>query len=163
MFRYTLWHFYAFSRTNLLMRCHSASSCFLLFLCFRKVTQEIFSELDETKARRPDIYQSFQRTEEETKGDTGWPHHQGARPTPGPRQPMVWAPWSTSDAAPLPIKTPRREKPKHSITFPETHRDPPPSLTQDREGPEALPGTLSERGIAIGGLLHRHACLWHDE
>jgi hypothetical protein len=23
--------------------------CFLLFLCFRKVTQEIFSELDETK------------------------------------------------------------------------------------------------------------------
>jgi hypothetical protein len=38
---------------------------FLLFLCFRKITQEIFSELDETKARRPDIYRSFQRTEEE--------------------------------------------------------------------------------------------------
>jgi hypothetical protein len=27
--------------------------CFLLFLCFKNVTQEIFSELDETKARRP--------------------------------------------------------------------------------------------------------------
>jgi hypothetical protein len=39
--------------------------CFLLFLCFRKVTQEIFSELDETKARHPEIYRSFQRTEEE--------------------------------------------------------------------------------------------------
>jgi hypothetical protein len=39
--------------------------CFLLFLCFRKVTQEIFSELDETKASHPEIYQSFQRTEEE--------------------------------------------------------------------------------------------------
>jgi hypothetical protein len=38
---------------------------FLLFLCFRKVTQEIFSELDETKARHPEIYRSFQRTEEE--------------------------------------------------------------------------------------------------
>jgi hypothetical protein len=38
---------------------------FLLFLCFRKVTQEIFSELDETRARRPDISQSFQKTEEE--------------------------------------------------------------------------------------------------
>jgi hypothetical protein len=24
--------------------------CFLLFLCFRKATEEIFSELDETKA-----------------------------------------------------------------------------------------------------------------
>jgi hypothetical protein len=34
-------------------------------LCFRKVTQEIFSELDETKARRPDISWSFQKTEEE--------------------------------------------------------------------------------------------------
>jgi hypothetical protein len=27
--------------------------CFLLFLCFRKVTHEIFSELDETKAEVP--------------------------------------------------------------------------------------------------------------
>jgi hypothetical protein len=34
-------------------------------LCFRKLTQEIFSELDETKAKRPDISWSFQRTEEE--------------------------------------------------------------------------------------------------
>jgi hypothetical protein len=34
-------------------------------LCFRKVTQEIFSELDETKAKHPEIYRSFQRTEEE--------------------------------------------------------------------------------------------------
>jgi hypothetical protein len=30
---------------------------------------------------------------------------------------MVRAPWSTSDAAPSPIKTPRREKLKHPITF----------------------------------------------
>jgi hypothetical protein len=29
--------------------------CFLLFLWFRKVTQEIFSELDETKAKPPNI------------------------------------------------------------------------------------------------------------
>jgi hypothetical protein len=56
--------------------------CFLLFFCFRKVTQEIFSELDETKAIRPDIYRSFQRTEEETErsqrkatppGGVAWP------------------------------------------------------------------------------------------
>jgi hypothetical protein len=39
--------------------------CFLLFLCFRNITQEIFSELDETKARCPDISRSFQNTEEE--------------------------------------------------------------------------------------------------
>jgi hypothetical protein len=123
--------------------------CFLLFLCFRNVTQEIFSELDETKVEHPEIYRSFQRR----KGARGRPHHQGARPAPGPRPPMVRAPWSTSDAAPSPIKTPRREKPKHPITFLETHRDPPPSSTRDREGPEALPGTLPERGIATGGLV----------
>jgi hypothetical protein len=46
-------YFYAFSGTNLLTRCHSVSSCFLLFLYFRKVIQEIFSKLDETKAKVP--------------------------------------------------------------------------------------------------------------
>jgi hypothetical protein len=40
---------------------------FLLFLCFRKDTQEIFSKLDETKAKHPEIYRSFQGTEEETE------------------------------------------------------------------------------------------------
>jgi hypothetical protein len=45
---------------------------FLLFLCFRKVTQEIFSELDETKARCPEIYRSFQRTEEEMERSHWW-------------------------------------------------------------------------------------------
>jgi hypothetical protein len=44
--------------------------CFLLFLCFRKATQEIFSKLDETKAEHPEIHRSFQRTEEETE----WGH-----------------------------------------------------------------------------------------
>jgi hypothetical protein len=61
MFCYTLWRFYAFSGTYLLTRCHSASSCFLLFLCFRKVTQEIFSELDETKAEPPIFTEASRR------------------------------------------------------------------------------------------------------
>jgi hypothetical protein len=75
---------------------------------------------------------------------------------------MVRAPSSTSDAAPLPIKTPRWEKPKDPITFLETHRDSPP-LTRDREGPEALLSILPERGIATRDLLHHHACLPRDE
>jgi hypothetical protein len=40
-------------------------SYFLLFLCFKKATQKIFSEFDETKAERPEIHRSFQRTKEE--------------------------------------------------------------------------------------------------
>jgi hypothetical protein len=49
------------------------------------------------------------------------------------------------------------------ITFPEhivirRRRQP-----KDREGPEALLGTLPDREITTEGLLHRHACLWRDE
>ena len=36
-FMCTLWHYYAFSGTNLLTRCRSASSCFLLFLVSEKL------------------------------------------------------------------------------------------------------------------------------
>jgi hypothetical protein len=51
--------------------------CFLLFLCFRKVTQEIFSEFDETKAKHPEIHRSFKRTEEETEWGHEGPTQQG--------------------------------------------------------------------------------------
>jgi hypothetical protein len=36
MFRYTLWHFYVFSRTNLLTSRHSASSLFSIVFVFQK-------------------------------------------------------------------------------------------------------------------------------
>jgi hypothetical protein len=137
--------------------------CFLLFLCFKKVTQEIFLKWDETKAEPPIFTEALRRPKRRRRGAMGQPHHRAARPAPGPRPLVVRPPWSTLDAAPSPIKTPRREKPKDPINFPETHRDPPPLSTRDREGPEALPGTLPERGIATGGLLHRHACLLRDE
>jgi hypothetical protein len=107
--------------------------------------------------------EASRRPKRRQRGAMGWPHSRAARPAPGLRPLCVRPPWSTFDAAPSPIKTPRREKPKDPINFPETHRDPPPSSTRDREGPEALPGTLPERGIANGGLLHRHACLRRDE
>jgi hypothetical protein len=42
--------------------------CFLLFLCFRKATQEIFSELDETKAETLIFLRRRTRTERETEG-----------------------------------------------------------------------------------------------
>jgi hypothetical protein len=74
VFCYILWHFYTFYGTNLLTRCHSASSWFLLFLCFRKVTQEIFSELDETKAKVP-IFPDTRRSPKQRRREArGWPH-----------------------------------------------------------------------------------------
>jgi hypothetical protein len=116
--------------------------------------------------QKPDV-QIFTEASREPKrrrrGATGGPHHQGARPRAGPCPPMVSPSRATSDDAPSPIKTPRREKPKYPITFPEyivTRRRRRP---EDREGPGALLGTLPERGLATGGLLHRHACLRRDE
>jgi hypothetical protein len=91
MFRYTLWYFYAFSRTNLLTSRHSASSLFSAVLCFRKVTQEIFSESDKTKAKHPEIHRSFQRTEEEMEWGHEGPSHQGGAAQPLAASPMCEA------------------------------------------------------------------------
>jgi hypothetical protein len=125
----------------------------------RKYSQNLMKQKPEVQI----FNGASRRSKRRQRGATGGPHHQWARPRAGPRPPVVSPIGSTSDTAPSPIKTPRREKPKHPITFPKTHRDPPPSSTRDREDPKALPGTLPEREIAIGGLLHCHACLRRDE
>jgi hypothetical protein len=116
-FVYTLWCFYAFSGTNLLTRCHSASSCFLLFLCFRKVTQEIFSKLDETKAKVPIYLTRRQSPKERQRAARRQPHHRVARATPWPRHQVVWAPGPPDIALP-PINSLHHENPSGPNTFP---------------------------------------------
>jgi hypothetical protein len=118
-FVYTLWHFYAFSRTNLLTRCHSASSYFLLFLYFRKVIQEIFSELDEAKAEVPILLTRRQSLKGRRSRARRWPHHGVARPTPWPRQALVWAPQAPSDITLPPINSLHRENPKGLNIYPQ--------------------------------------------
>jgi hypothetical protein len=54
-------------------------------------------------------------------------------------------------------------KPKYPINFPEHIVIRRRRRLEDQEGPEALPGTLPERGIATEGLLHHDACLQSDE
>ena len=77
MFRYTSWRFYAISGTNLLTRCHSASSLFSAVFVFQSDTQEIFSELDETKAKSL-IFPGSIQTSEERKERGQRPPSQGA-------------------------------------------------------------------------------------
>jgi hypothetical protein len=79
VFCYTLWRVYAFSRTNLLTRRHCVSSLFLLFLYFRKATQEIFSELDETKAKILIFSGASRSPKQRRRGTRGRPHHPMAR------------------------------------------------------------------------------------
>jgi hypothetical protein len=164
VFCYTSWRFYAFSGTNLLTRCHSASSLFSAVFVFQKSYTGNILRIGRNKSQTS---QYLTKLPEDRRGDREGP---GASLTTRGRGPALgrahlwWGrPWSTSDTAPSPIKIPRREKPKHLINFLETHCDPPPSSTRDQEGPDALPDTLPERGITTGGLLHRHACLRHDE
>src|SRR6266567_654039 len=97
-FTTTLWHFYMISDTNLLTRCRTVSSLFSVVYGFRKVTQEIFSELDGTKAETPIFPGTFQSTKELLQPDHEvdsptlgaarvWPRLGQARPTPCPPTP----------------------------------------------------------------------------
>jgi hypothetical protein len=91
---------------------------FLLFLCFRKVIQEIFSELDETKAEPPIFTEDLRRPKMRRRGARSQAHQRGARPSPWPHRPMVRPAGATSEDALLPIKSPQWEKPKGWIAFP---------------------------------------------
>jgi hypothetical protein len=161
MFCYTSWRFYVFYRTNLLTRCHSASSLFLLFLCFRKATQEIFSELDEAKARIPIFPEASRSLKMRRRGARGRPHHGMARATPG-RAMTRCGPLAHTLTLPFRLYNPLDGKTlRDRSIFHETYCKP-PSSTRDWEGPEALLGTLPERGITTRGLLYHHGCLRSD-
>jgi hypothetical protein len=141
--------------------------CQFPIFCYFCVSEKLHTKYSQNWTKQKPEVQIFigaSRTpKERRRGATGGPHHQGARPRAGPRPPMVCPTRTTSDATPSPIKTPRREKPKHPITFLEHIAIRRRRRSEDWEGPEALLGTLLERGIATGGLLHRHACLRRDE
>jgi hypothetical protein len=162
VFCYTSWHFYAFSRTNLLTRCHSASSLFFAIFVFQK--SYIGNILGIGRNKNQSSYFSRRETESkaEMEGTRGHPLHGVARASPWPCHQVVGPPGPPPDAAFPPIYSPRRENPKTRSIFHETYYKPPPSSTRNREGPEALPDTLLERGITARGLLHHHACLQSD-
>jgi hypothetical protein len=93
-------------------------SYFLLFLCFRKSTQEIFSELDETKAKVSIFPDTRWSSKQRRRGARGQPHHRVARPATGPRHQVVGPPSPPPDVALPPIYSPRWENLKGLINFP---------------------------------------------
>jgi hypothetical protein len=119
VFCYTSWHFYAFSRTNLLTRRHSASSLFSAVFVFQKSYIGNILELDETKAK-PAIFPEVSRSPEmRWRGARGSPHPRVAQPRAWPRHQVVRPPGPPPDVALSPINSPRREKPKGRIIFPQ--------------------------------------------
>jgi hypothetical protein len=77
MFRYTSWHFYAFSRTNLLTSRHSASSLFSAVFVFQKSYTGNILGIGQNKFLKSFFPRSFQRSEEELEGGHEGPTHQG--------------------------------------------------------------------------------------
>jgi hypothetical protein len=118
-FVYTSWRFYTFFGTNLLMRCQSASFLFSAIFVFQKVTQEIFSELDKTKAKVPNYLTRRRRPKESRRWTRGQPHPMVARAKARPRHQGVWPPGPPPDIVLPPIYSPRRENPKGPNSFPE--------------------------------------------
>jgi hypothetical protein len=116
-FCYTSWRFYAFSGTNLLTRCHSASSLFSAVFVFQKSYTGNILGIGRNKSQTSYFDGSFAKTEDETEGGQGPASPPGARLSPWPRPPVVRPPGPPPDAAPSPIKSPRREKPKGRISF----------------------------------------------
>jgi hypothetical protein len=92
---------------------------FLLFLCFRKATQEIFLELDETKAKPSIFPEASQSLKIRRRGARSQAHPRMARPSPWPRHQGVRPAGPPSDVPLSPIYSPRREKPKGRIAFPQ--------------------------------------------
>jgi hypothetical protein len=161
VFCYTSWPFYAFSRTSLLIRCHSASSLFSAIFVFQKsyigniieigwkAKPSIFPEA----SRSPKMRRRGARSQAHPRAarPSPWPHHQGVRPAGPP-----------SDAPLSPIYPLDGKNLKDGSLFLETYCKPPPSSPRDRDDLGALLGTLPERGIPAGGLLHHHGHLRSD-
>ena len=101
-FIYTFISFYAFSGTNLLTRCHSASSLFSAVFGFRKPLKEIFSKLDEINTKVPIFHGRFQNTEEDTEEDPEGPTPPPSAGPPGRASTgcgALEAPWWGAGAA----------------------------------------------------------------
>jgi hypothetical protein len=87
-FVYTSWRFYAFSGTNLLTRCHSASFLFSAIFVFQKsYTGNILGIGQNKKPKLLFFPHEGRRPNESRRGARGQPHPRVARPL---AHPAVW-------------------------------------------------------------------------
>ena len=123
--------------------------CQFLFsavFCSRKSLLRIFSELHETKGQVPIFPAPSRSPKERRSGATRWPHHMAARWAPWPRHQVRWAPRASTDAAPSPISSPRRENPKKILSYSTKSSAAPPPSTTSFGGQNLCSGTPSGRG-----------------
>src|SRR5215204_4242633 len=91
-FIHIICHIYAFSGTNLLTRCRSASSCFLLFLVSEILVRKYSRNRTKSTPSILFFHEASRTHESQQRGATGPPDNRAARPGPGPRPPVVSPP-----------------------------------------------------------------------
>src|SRR5215208_2985060 len=79
-FVHTLYRFDAFSETNLLTRCRSASSCFLLFLVSEILHRKYSRNWTKQKPKALFSTECSRTPKERRRGATRWPPHLATRP-----------------------------------------------------------------------------------
>src|SRR3954469_25036949 len=95
-----------FSGTNLLTSCNSARCMFSVVFGFKKVSKEIFLELDGTNDKVNYFPWGTRSPEGSRGGEPEGPPPQ-ARPQVGPRLARVWWAWSAPRPPLSPIRSPR--------------------------------------------------------
>ena len=156
-----LYYFHAFSGTNLLTRCQSASSVFPAVFGFRNPTRKISSELDEIFSAINMSSGSFRSPKTTWGGGPRGLHPMGAWPRVGPRPARVWGPWLAPGPHPSAIYSSRRVNPNTKKIIPRKVPSRPSSSISDRGSSNVLPAPC-QRGNHHRRLLHHHACLRSD-
>jgi hypothetical protein len=152
VFRYTSWHFYTFSGTNLLTRCHSASSLFSTIFVFQKSYTGNILGIERNQSQTSRYSQELpehQRRdgEEPLVGHTtrGCGLGLARAPYGEPHQGHLWR-------CPFAYKDPPMGKPEIPDHFSRIYRDPPLPSTQ------RLGGSISSSRHPAGeGNHHRRS------
>jgi hypothetical protein len=126
-FMCTFMKYLAFSGTNLLTKCRSARSYFLLFLYFRSFTHEIFSEFNETKPQYLISPEGTLCQKEGRRGAATWPYQGQVWAPLWPHLPLVWAPCCSVCSSLSPIYSAYRENPRYPSLHPRKVPPPPSS------------------------------------
>jgi hypothetical protein len=136
--------------------------CFLLFLCFRKLHRKYSRNWTKEKLKFL-IFPTWDGVQSRDRGEPGDSHTIGWRGLAPSRTTRWWGHLAHLLTPPFCLYILLGEKTLRARSiFHKIYCKPPPSSTRDREGLEALHGTLPERGITTRGLLHHHACLRSD-
>jgi hypothetical protein len=118
VFCYTSWRFYAFSRTNLLTRRHSASSPFSAIFVFQKSYTGNILGIRRNKSRTSYFSRTQVGVQSREGGGPGPGHTLGWRGPSLGRATRGEPPGPLPDTALPPIYSPQRGKPKPPINFP---------------------------------------------